>query len=296
MGGHGSASLPGIGPQPRQGARPAPGWGLLGGSGSAPATRTPAATRELRVHPCGHLEAPHVHFQGHQGALRVHLLRSPGTQVCTPTDRLIVPRVHPSETWDCSATPRRDAAQPTPPTPGLCALWERKEQLGGGRQGGPETARPPLPPAVPGQVQRLQQPSAPCLCRRMPPGPPQVSGSAGPWWILGWPGRSRKAPPAKDAGGEGSARRSLWPSDLTMVGRKPPCAFYTSAPYRTDASRVCRAMAATSQGRARTQVCTLGPRCGRSFSRGLAVLLWLALQLACPSLQKKYFRKKGPFP
>lgn len=144
MGGYGSAFLPGIGPQPRQGARPAPGWGLLGGSGSAPATRTPAATRELRVHPCGHLEAPHVHFQGHQGALRVHLVRSPGTQVCTPTDRLIVPCVQPSETWDCSATPRRDAAEPTPPTPGLCALRERREQLGGGRQGAPETARPPF--------------------------------------------------------------------------------------------------------------------------------------------------------
>lgn len=97
-GGDGSAFLPGIGPQPRQGLRPAPGWGLLGGSGSAPATRTPAATRELRLHPCGHLEALHVHFQGHQGALRVHLVWSPGTQVCTPTDRLIVPCVHPSET------------------------------------------------------------------------------------------------------------------------------------------------------------------------------------------------------
>lgn len=49
-GGHGSASLPWIGPQPRQGARPAPGWGLLSGSGSAPAPQVPAATGELRVH------------------------------------------------------------------------------------------------------------------------------------------------------------------------------------------------------------------------------------------------------
>lgn len=137
------------------------------------------------------------------GSLRVHPLRSPGIQVCKPTDGLTIPRVHPAGTWDCSATPRRDAAQPTTPTPGLCALRERKEQLRGGRQGSPETARPPLPPAVPGQVQRLQQPSAPCLCRRMPPEPPHVSASAGRWWCLGWPGRSRKAPPAKDAGGEG---------------------------------------------------------------------------------------------
>lgn len=49
-GGHGSASLPSIGPQPRQGARPAPGWGLLSGSGSAPAQQVPAAAGELRVH------------------------------------------------------------------------------------------------------------------------------------------------------------------------------------------------------------------------------------------------------
>lgn len=179
--------------------------------------------------PQSHLEFPNVHLQGHQGALCVHPLRSSGTQVCAPTDRLTracIPRGPGT-----AALPGAEA-QPSSLLPGISVPSSRgRRSCRGGLLGGPEPACPPLPPAVPGQVQRLQQPRAPCPCRLMLLRLPHVSESAGPWWVLRWPSRSSgRCLPAKDAGGEGSTRRSLGPSDLTMVGTKPPCAFYTSAP------------------------------------------------------------------
>ena len=155
-----------------------------------------------------------------------------------------------------------------------------------------EPAGPPLPPAVPGQVQRLQQPTAPCPRRRMATGKPRVLGSLVGPWVAGWTSCSRSALPAQGRRRGGKLR--CRPSGLTMVGTKPLCAFYTSLPCRCE-SCVCKAMAAASQGRARTRAGTLGPGWGLSDPGGLAVLLWLALQAACLSLHE-YFREKCLFP
>ena len=129
-----------------------------------------------------------------------------------------------------------------------------------------EPAGPPLPPAVPGQVQRLQQPTAPCPRRRMATGKPRVLGSLVGPWVAGWTSCSRSALPAQGRRRGGKLR--CRPSGLTMVGTKPLCAFYTSLPCRCE-SCVCKAMAAASQGRARTRAGTLGPGWGLSDPGGL---------------------------
>lgn len=99
-GGQGSASLPWIGPQPRQGARPAPGWGLLSGSGSRPAPHVPTATRELRVYPCGHLEALSVHSRSHLETPRVQAQGHLEAPMCTPKVTRSPARAPTPVTWN----------------------------------------------------------------------------------------------------------------------------------------------------------------------------------------------------
>lgn len=156
-----------------------------------------------------------------------------------------------------SLTPRR----PRPCFPAGLSLRPFPHRRGRRDCGsGREPARPPLPPAVPGQVQRPQQPSAPSPRRRMLPGQHQVSwvlGSLEGPRVAGWTGCSRcgAACPRTRAGGEGSALQALRSHHVWQEAMR---AFYTSVP--ADGSHVCKARAATSQGHARTRVCTLaGP-------------------------------------
>lgn len=231
-GGHGSASLPSIGPQPRQGARPAPGWGLLSGSGSAPAPQVPAAAGELRVHRAvtwkpaacslhsrGHREASRVHTQVHLGSPNIHAqghqgtLREPGTLVCAPTDHLTVAREHPRGSRP-AALSRSEAPPPTLPSLGsLCAPSPHPR----GRRGCGSGSAANLPAPL-----YLRQSPGRCRGRSSPAPPPRAAAccpgstrSVGPGVLRGSSGGRvdrllplrRRLP--KDAGGEGSALQAL---------------------------------------------------------------------------------------
>lgn len=214
------------------------------------------------------------------------IARSPDSLVCNP------------QGTQPAALPSSEAQPAHPSQPGLSAPPpppERKEAL---------RERPPSrqPRNLPAPLY-LQQSLGRCRGRssRAHPAPaaacrPGSTTSVGPW-VLGGSSRgqvdrllgSSASCPRTQAGREARCR----PSDLSMVGRQPLCAFYTSVP--ADASHACARLRLPHPKDMQERGCAHRALDGASPAQGLAALLWLAFQGAC-SFLREYFRKKCLFP
>lgn len=201
--------------------------------------------------------------------------------MCEPTDRLTVPVVHSAGTWDCSAPPLRDAAQPTSPSPGSPG------EEGGAMGVAARAARTcPLPLYLRLSLGRCRgcssraRPACAAAWRPTSVGPRVRGGSSG-----GLAAPTRLRLPSTQAAREARAALSAPPTSPWLA--QSHCVH--STPRRlADASHACARLWLSHPKDLQEHGCA-------HWALDEASPFVVDITVACPSLQE-YFRKKCLFP